>query len=132
MSQVRSGMTKNEQDLFNLLRKANLDKYFSKMLQQAITVSHLVEFNDDEMKELAIAIEMSLGDKHDLNKILKDYRAVLEANKERLNSDTSSAEIALNPSSTSFREKPNHPTIFKFDDKTNMHIPKGKINTKTR
>jgi len=64
-------MESNRSRLFDFLKRSNLERYTESMLTQEVTLERLLEFDENEIRELARELAIPLGHKHDLNKLIK-------------------------------------------------------------
>jgi len=63
-------MESNRSRLFDFLKRSNLERYTESMLTQEVTLERLLEFDENEIRELARELAIPLGHKHDLNKLI--------------------------------------------------------------
>jgi len=95
-------MEKNtiSKEIFNILRRENLDSYTDQFVKEAITPQILFELNDKEIDELALLLKMPFGHKHSLKKLIQNSEHSIQEVKSSLSSKVNSAhnsQIVVNP-----------------------------------
>ena len=111
--------------LFNFLKKENLVRYVKPMVKEAITFPRLLEFNTEEVNELATVLYMPLGDKHALKRILAYERNRPQSNDSNHN-DNRNSNSQLSSNNNSQEEEPkNH----EFEDRMNTLVQIGSMGS---
>ena len=113
--------------------------YLASMFRESVYISRLIELNEEEITELAKAIDMTLGDKHVLKRIIKAFKEENNgANTARIQRGS---EIILNQNNLSLMTTTNNQNCFntnlagirtatnarnfKFEDNMDMCFNKG-------
>lgn len=107
-------MNKEEAELFDFLKKANLQRYFEDMKGQFVTVPKLVKYNAEMMSRLVEKINLPVGHEADLRDLIRDYNTSLEQGQ---------GEI---PSSSTQRTLLNNAEVFEWNDDMDKSLSIGK------
>ena len=133
-------MNQDTTDLFNFLKKGDLDKYTKVFIDEAITLAILTELDEKELKELAEKAQMALGEKYKLKRLIKSHLDTLLNNNSELVGPNSQRSQPANlnqnqmmfeegsiPSSTSLRSFVVDTSAIMFRDRMDEHFAKSKI-----
>ena len=130
-------MNKHEAELFNFLRRANLEKYQVKMSQQSIRVSHLIKMKENRIMELAGIIGMTFGERLDLEELIEASENDYEEMETGLNTSaantSTAARLNMNPqnsvnNSNTYARSSASSRPSQFEDHMDEYFAKGISN----